>query len=513
LTARCLRGDASRVAPGATETDGRQAIEARRNRALVGLLAIAFLGLVAAIAMAAWAQARNAEDSAAVEHTLRVESLINRMATLNERIETGRRGYLLTGEAGFLNVLERALAEAPRVLDSLAALVDDNSAQRPRVSQLRRLHDERQDDLVRTVALVRAGQREAAVASFVRDPATYATRASRTLVAEMADEERRLLVDRNARQRRTQQLLYAVFGAIGLMVIGVAIAIFVILRRYTRALTAQSAELARLNAGLEEMVQMRTAELQRANDEIQRFAYIVSHDLRSPLVNVMGFTAELDAARKTIADFTARLFERLPEERDHDMALAVEEDLPEAIGFIRTSTQKMDRLINSILKLSREGRRRLAPEPLDMDALVGGIIDTLHQRAAEMDATIKAAPLPDITSDRVAIEQILSNLIENAVKYGKPGETTQVRVTGERRGDRVHFDIADNGRGIEPRDHERIFELFRRSGTQDTPGEGIGLAHVRALAYRLGGLISVTSELGRGSTFRLSLPLILTHTE
>jgi signal transduction histidine kinase len=115
-------------------------------------------------------------------------------------------------------------------------------------------------------------------------------------------------------------------------------------------------------------------------------------------------------------------------------------------------------------------------------------------------------PIPQIVTDRVAIEQILSNLIENATKYLQPGRPGVITVSGEQRRDRVILSVADNGRGIDPRDHQRIFDLFRRSGQQDQPGEGIGLAHVRALAYRLGGMIDVESEPGRGSTFRLNLP-------
>jgi signal transduction histidine kinase len=141
-----------------------------------------------------------------------------------------------------------------------------------------------------------------------------------------------------------------------------------------------------------------------------------------------------------------------------------------------------------------------------MDALVAGVIDTLHQRAQDAGAQVGAGPLPELENDRMAIEQILSNLIENAIKYLSPGRPGEIRVEGRRNGHLVEIDVIDNGRGIAPEDHERIFELFRRSGTQDQPGEGIGLANVRALAYRLGGLIEVESELDRGSIFRFSLP-------
>ena len=186
-------------------------------------------------------------------------------------------------------------------------------------------------------------------------------------------------------------------------------------------------------------------------------------------------------------------------------------DLPESLGFIRASTQKMDRLINAILRLSREGRRVLTPERVELSRLLGGVADSLKHRADELGAVIEIAPnLPTVVSDRLALEQIFSNLIENALKYLKPGRAGRIEVSAHRRGERVVVEVADNGRGIHPKDHARIFDLFRRSGAQDQPGEGIGLAHVRALGYRLGGTVTVDSALDAGATFRVSLPVTLT---
>ena len=142
-----------------------------------------------------------------------------------------------------------------------------------------------------------------------------------------------------------------------------------------------------------------------------------------------------------------------------------------------------------------------------MGAMARGVADSLRHRSDELGATITvAADLPPITSDRLGVEQILSNVTENALKYLKPGRPGRIELSGRREGPRAVFTVSDNGRGIDPRDHQRIFDLFRRSGAQDQPGEGIGLAHVRALAYRLGGTVAVESALDEGSAFRISLP-------
>src|SRR4030081_1625875 len=167
----------------------------------------------------------------------------------------------------------------------------------------------------------------------------------------------------------------------------------------------------------------------------------------------------------------------------------------------------MDRLINAILNLTREGRREFEPVRIDTGELVkGGVRPGPHQPAGA-ETQIRIEPLPHIVSDRLALEQIFSNLIDNALKYLKPGVPGDIAIRGPTKLGFAIFEIADNGRGIDPKDHQRIFDLFRRAGTQDKPGQGIGLAHVRALVRRLGGTMSVSSELHSGSTFTITLPI------
>ncbi|CAO4179170.1 sensor histidine kinase [Methylorubrum populi] len=240
------------------------------------------------------------------------------------------------------------------------------------------------------------------------------------------------------------------------------------------------------------------AELRESNDEIQRYAYIVSHDLRAPLVNVMGFTSELQASRDEMRSLL----------RDSPQGQRIDEEIGEALGFIQAAIVKMERLIAAILKLSREGRRRFAPEPLDMTALIRGIADAQRHHAGRKGATVTVADdLPRIAADRLAVEQIFGNLIDNALKYLDPSRLGSVTITAKPApGNRVRFAVADNGRGIAAKDHARVFELFRRAGAQDQPGEGIGLASVKALVRALGGRIELSSQPGIGTTFIVTLP-------
>jgi signal transduction histidine kinase len=167
----------------------------------------------------------------------------------------------------------------------------------------------------------------------------------------------------------------------------------------------------------------------------------------------------------------------------------------------------MDRLISAILNLTREGRREFEPVRIDTRELIEAIVTTVAHQASEAKAQIRIEPLPEITSDRLALEQIFSNLLDNALKYLKPGVPGDISVRGRAKLGFAIFEITDNGRGIDPKDHRRIFDLFRRAGTQDKPGQGIGLAHVRALVRRLGGTMSVSSEPNHGSTFTITLPI------
>lgn len=470
------------------------------------LLALAAMLLLSALGMAILTIRNVTEQTERVEHTLRVEAAVNRLAAFNERIETGRRGYLLQPSSDFARVVRTSQDDEAIEIATITELVSDNDMQSQRIAEIASLHEARSAVLADNLLTPATARAVALKRGLSRDRGVMIARRIRVLSTQMREAEEDLLEVRNRDQLHSLVRLYTVGGLAAVLMLIVLGAVIVLILRYNRQLNVAQDGLRLANEGLEDAVQARTTELVRANQEIQRFAYIVSHDLRSPLVNVLGFTAELDQSRKTISAYLKSLFEKHPALRDEEVLLATEEDLPEALGFIRKSTQKMDRLINSILELSRQGRRQLHPEQLDMDALVDGVAASLHQLTEEAGATVTVKPLPPLESDRIAVEQIVSNLLENALKYLSPERPGEIIVEGAKQRGLVHIEVTDNGRGIAPADHQRIFDLFRRAGSQDQAGEGIGLANVRALAYRLGGTIEVDSELDRGARFRLSLP-------
>ena len=480
--------------------------DARASRLIIFLLSLGFVALLAAAAATFWVQRQNEDDARMVAHTLAVEANLGALASANERMETARRGLLLSGNPAFSQIFTNAARNARTELTRLELSIGDNSRQLARARRLEALLTE-YDRHHREAIALSGNARDAMIADFMNDSAVANVREMRSVVDAMLRDELNLLSRREAGQKRTQLLFGVTLLATALLIVLVAGATLWLVRKNLVELRRSRVDLARLNENLEGIVDSRTSELKRANAEIQRFAYIVSHDLRAPLVNVMGFTAELESARVTLTDYVTKSEERGWAAPDDATRLAIAEDIPEAIGFIRSSTQKMDRLINAILNLSRQGRRNLAPERLELGFLVRGIVDSLQHRIDETGTRLDLEDLPVVVNDRVAVEQILSNLVENALKYLQPGRPGAIRISGGADLGRAWVAVADNGRGIDPRDHERVFDLFRRSGAQDQPGEGIGLAHARALAYRLGGFIEVQSELGEGSIFRLILPL------
>ena len=459
------------------------------------------------------------DDARSVLHTVEVENQLSLTQLELRRAESAQRGYLSTLWPDFQTDFEQAASQLTPALKRLDQLTGDNPVQKRLVAEMIPLSNQRIEEFRKTIELARTKRLNDA-AQIVREGiGRDAMNRIDDLASQMRREEDRLFVERTTNADRSQTLAASMtwIGS-GFVVMLAAISVFLV-RRSSRARDEAEASLRDNNINLEATVDERTADLREANDEIQRFAYIVSHDLRSPLVNIMGFTSELEELRADIFKRIAALSHAAASARpmpvpagDTESLLEGEDkqlsqDFSEALEFIKSSIAKMDRLISAILNLTREGRREFEPVRIDTRELIEGIVATVAHQAVEAKAEIHLSPLPQITSDRLALEQIFSNLIDNALKYLIPGVPGEIFIRGRTKLGFAIFEIADNGRGIDPKDHQRIFELFRRAGAQDKPGQGIGLAHVRALVRRLGGTMSVSSELNGGSTFTITLPI------
>jgi PAS domain S-box-containing protein len=258
-----------------------------------------------------------------------------------------------------------------------------------------------------------------------------------------------------------------------------------------------------------EEARKRTAEaLNQTNEEVRQFAYIVSHDLRAPLVNVRGFISEL---RRSLADLNLLVqpaIQQLGETERASADLVFRREIPDALGFIDASVIRMDQMIDALLRLARLGRHEPVPERLDLGHLVSGILASLATQIEARGATVTVLPLPEVTADRTSLEQILGNILTNAVLYLDPARPGRIEISGELAGTDLLMKISDNGRGITENDREKVFAPFRRAGAPEVPGEGMGLAYVQALVRRQGGRIWFDSEPGVGTTFSFVLPIV-----
>lgn len=241
------------------------------------------------------------------------------------------------------------------------------------------------------------------------------------------------------------------------------------------------------NAELEKRVRERTAELEAANRELEAFSYSVSHDLRTPLRAISGFTDIL---------------------LDHH-GTALPPEARRQLGLIREGTSQMSRLISDLLELARVGRQPLARKTVDMEHLFREVFQSLAGECSGRRVEWRLQPLPKVSGDRVLLRLVAANLLSNALKYSRlrdpavveVGAAPQPGVAGP-----VLF-VRDNGVGFDPQHADRLFEVFHRlHHAHEFEGTGVGLATVRRVVERHGGRVWAQAAPDAGATFFFTLP-------
>jgi signal transduction histidine kinase len=253
--------------------------------------------------------------------------------------------------------------------------------------------------------------------------------------------------------------------------------------------------------------------LLQQSEENEMFVYSVSHDLRSPLVNLQGFSKELSLVSE---DIRAILTEAsLPPEVQKRGIDLVDNEMGQSIRFIQTAVMRLANIIDSLLRLSRAGRVELHCTHVELDATVGRVVEALHGTINERRAKVTVSPLPPIWGDPTVLEQIFGNLIGNALNYLDSGRQGLVEVgvspaaeaNGATGTGLITCYVKDNGLGIPQAYHQKVFQAFQRFHADKAKGEGMGLASVRRLVDRHGGRIWFQSASGEGTTFFVSLPV------
>ena len=239
-------------------------------------------------------------------------------------------------------------------------------------------------------------------------------------------------------------------------------------------------ERARAEMALEEY----SEELARSNRELEQFAYVASHDMQEPLRMVVSYLQLLEKRYRG----------------------ALDEDADEFIGYAVDGSIRMQNMINGLLAYSRAGTGNEPFKPVSCDLLLGKVVDDLKLAVEESEGEVAWDPLPEVWADEAQLLQVFRNLVSNSVKF-RGDEPPRIHVSAERRGADWVFAVRDNGMGIDPAFHERIFQIFERLHTTARyPGTGIGLALARKIVERHGGRIWLESEPGEGATFYFTLP-------
>jgi len=242
-------------------------------------------------------------------------------------------------------------------------------------------------------------------------------------------------------------------------------------------------------------------ELAAKNKELETIVYVVSHDLRSPLLNVQGFgRALVRACDELKAKFAAV--------SDADVERLFGTEIPRALHFIEAGVAKMDSLLSGFLRFSRLGRVALQIQKISMGKLINGAIQAIEFQAEEIDAGITVGELPDCFGDATLTGQVFSNLIDNALKYRAPSRRCVLSITGEIVKGEAVYRVRDNGIGIAPEHQPQVFELFHRLNPKKTTGEGLGLTIAQRILERQHGRIWLESKPGEGTTFFVALPII-----
>ncbi len=465
--------------------------------------AFAWIGLIPVLlaAIALWSRTEYKHRVAAITQSRVVLASIDDLILTVTQAETGQRGFVLTGEQRYLLPFTTAQSHIPQALERLKSLTLPDADQVASALRLQHLATEKMAELRHTVALRQQQGLESALAVVHTNRGqALMEEISQTALKMVAEEEQRLNALERAQQRVDTlvnvTLIAGVLAALALLFwAGTLVSRYATAtnqadldnRRLNVELQGRIREVDQLNSELETRVTERTASLQRSNQDLEQFAYVASHDLQEPLRMVGSYIGLL--ARH----YGGKL------DRDADMY----------IGYAVDGAKRMQTLINDLLAYSRAGTQELKITQVATGDVVRQVLHHLVQPIQDSGATIEFRDLPEVPADRIKVGMVFQNLIANALKFSKPGKAPRVKIDSERAGEFWKFSIQDDGIGFDPQYKDKIFVIFQRlHGGGKYPGTGIGLAISKRIVEGHGGSIWVESELGSGSRFYFTLPVV-----
>jgi signal transduction histidine kinase len=414
-------------------------------------------------------------------------SCVERLHGLADETQAAERSYLVTGDEDYVHIFRRASATLPSQINSCNRAADGRPADfRRQITGAEALVQNRFKQAEQVFEIQRALGFGSAIET-VKNNNSESTmndirRKFGELEAKLGDEQSRY----RERQRSLTRFAYLSFIIGSLILLAVMFWLYSSQLSNLHARDVANAQLQRVNAELESRIQERTKDLTRANEELQQFAYVASHDLQEPLRTITSFTQLLETRYKGRLD----------------------EDADEFIGYIVASSRRMTDLINGLLALGRLRKSGQATGPVSFDELLDEAKISLQAAIRESGAEILSDSLPSLVVDRIQFAQVLQNLISNAIKYRREVPPC-IRINARRDVTSWVFSVSDNGRGFNQQFAERIFGLFQRLHPHEARGTGMGLSIARRILERHGGRIWAESQEGVGTTFFFTVPLSL----
>lgn len=416
-----------------------------------------------------------ANSSRLVEHTHLVIKQIDQVVSDLKDAESTQRGYLITGDAIFLEMHYDILAEIPNEIATLRGLTYDNPAQRKSIDVFEDLTDKKINTL--RLGIDALEDRNA----FNSDEIAALVGGDGRLLMDQLKEQGDLMimVEEKLLLQRAQQVeakakstkLWILFGNLLAMVLLLS-AFWLILLEIRHRRIAQRE------------IEKNAAQLELTNKELESFSYSVSHDLRSPLRAIDGYS---------------RMFEE-------DFADRLDDEGRRLLAVIRVSSKKMGQLIDDLLAFSRMGRKPVDSRKVDMNALVEEVWAEVCA-SSRTTLPLKKANLPAAWGDHALLRQVLMNLLANAVKYSSKKAEQIVEITAKQNEDEVVYTVRDNGVGFDMRFYNKLFGVFQRLHTENEfPGTGVGLAIAQRVIVRHGGRIWAESKPDEYTIFNFSLP-------
>jgi signal transduction histidine kinase len=404
-----------------------------------------------------------------------------------------QRGYIITGARSYLERYQSAIASIDTDLEDVNNLIYETPSQAQRFAVIKTQSALFLKKLQEVIDLRKQNKPGAAVAGVREGEARELLDNVYKIIAEMQHTEKELLVQRNeAAKTIAKRTVY-------IIVTGSLLA-FLIVSASSIVIYRDVVERKRTKRQLEQL----NSQLQRKNRELQSIISVASHDLRSPLVNIKGFSKEIQKNTDNVQAAFKDL--ALPTETKKKISTALEKHIPESLDFIQNSAAMMDQLLQGLLQVARAGLAELTLSTLDMNDVLAAIAKNLEFKIKDASVELSIEPLPQCAGDPTQITHIFLNLIDNAIKYRDSSRPAKIRVSGLVKHEQAVYCVEDTGLGIPAGQQEKIFEIFYRLGTDDNKGEGIGLAIVKRMVERHNGKIWVESEQGKGSKFFVALP-------